>query len=110
MLNIVVLCYPLEFTDGDIQELYLIFTSIENSDTASESELDHPPELPEPLTDLCDPTLRQQTHVDIREKCEDMKRNIHPDQCERLEATTNLQAKSQDWHTYRAGRITSTTF
>lgn len=121
MLNIV-LCHPLELTDGDIEELYLIapdaavLTSIENSDTdtASESELEHPSEFPEPLTALYDPMLRQQTHVDIREKCEEaymnMKRNIHPDQCERLEATTKLQAKSQDWHTHRAGRITSTTF
>lgn len=124
MLNIVVLCHLLELTDEDIQELYSIapdaavLTSIENSDTdtASESELEleHPPELPGPLTALYNPTLRQHTHGDIRDKCEEaylnMRRNIHPDQCEKLESITKLQAKSQDWHTHRAGRITSTTF
>ncbi|XP_074503223.1 uncharacterized protein LOC141774446 isoform X2 [Sebastes fasciatus] len=111
-----------ELTDGDIQELHLIapdaavLTSMESSDTdtASDSEPDDPPELPEPLTAMYDPTLRQHTPVDIREKCEEaylkLKRNIHPDQCERLEAATKQQAKSRDWHTHRAGRITSTTF
>lgn len=85
-----------------------------DTDTASEFELEDPPELPEPLTAMYDPTLRQQTPVDIIEKCEEaylnLKKNIHPDQHERLEATTKQQAKSQDWHAHRAGRITSTTF
>lgn len=85
-------------------------------DTASESELveDLPEGLPEPLTAMYDPTLGQQNAVGIAKKCEEaylnMKRNIHPDQCERLEAKTKQQAKSQDWHTPREGRITSTTF
>ncbi|KAJ8290530.1 hypothetical protein GJAV_G00014080, partial [Gymnothorax javanicus] len=89
---------------------------MENSDTdiASECDLEDPPELPEPLTAMYDATLGQQIPVDIREKCEEaylnMKKNLHPDQCKRLEATTREQAKSQDWHTHRAGRITSTTF
>jgi len=39
-----------------------------------------------------------------------MRRNIHPEQCEKLESITKLQAKSPDWHTHRAGKITSTTF
>lgn len=86
------------------------------TDTASECELveDLPEELPEPLSAMYDPTLGQQNPVGIAEKCEEaylnMKRNIHPDQCERLEAKTKQQAKSQDWHTHREGRITSTTF
>lgn len=106
VLNIVVLSHLLELTDEDIQELYSIapdaavLTSIENSDTytASESVLEHPPELPEPLTALYEPMLRQHMHGDIRDKCEvayhNMRRNIHPDQCEKLESITKLQAKS----------------
>ncbi|XP_049923486.1 uncharacterized protein LOC126404346 [Epinephelus moara] len=93
---------------------------MENSDTDTASESGDavdpvdPPELPEPLTAMYEPALRQQTPVDLREKCEEaylnMKRHIHPDQCKRLEATTKQQAKSNDWYTHRACRITSTTF
>ncbi|KAJ8273751.1 hypothetical protein GJAV_G00105120 [Gymnothorax javanicus] len=113
-----------EFTDEDIQELYsiapgtAILTGMGDSDneTASEPERveDLLEELPEPLTAMYDPTLGQQNPVGIAERCEDaylnMKRNIHPDQCERLEVKTKQQAKSQDWHNCRESRITSTTF
>lgn len=116
-------CILPELTDEDILELRSIaadaavLTSIENSDTdtASQCELEEdPPELPDPLTALYDPTLKQQIPPDIRERCEEafhnIKRNIHTEQCKRLAAITTQQSASQSWHTHRAGRITSTTF
>lgn len=94
-----------------------MLSSIENSDTdtASECEPDEdPPELPEPLTAMYDPTLKQEIPADITDRCEEtfcnMMRNIHPEQCEKLAEVTKQQAASQSWHTHRAGRITSTTF
>lgn len=111
---------PLELTDEDLLELRsvapdaAILTSIEGSDTdtASESEqIEDPEELPEPLTALFEPTLNP---TDIAGKCEEaylnIKRNINPEQCKRLEQKTKQQANCQDWHTHREGRITSTTF
>ncbi|KAK7895769.1 hypothetical protein WMY93_021094 [Mugilogobius chulae] len=121
----VLLLFVLELTDEDILELRLIspdaavLTSIENSDTdtASECELEDlaaHPELPDPLTALYDPTLKQQIPPDIRDRCQEafhkIKRSIHTGQCERLTAITKEQSASPSWHIHRAGRITSTTF
>ncbi|KAL7392381.1 hypothetical protein ABVT39_023993 [Epinephelus coioides] len=59
---------------------------------------------------MSDFTLRQQTPVGMREKseetCANMTRNIHPASVRNLKPPRK-QAKSQDWHTNRAGRITS---
>ena len=111
----------LDLTDEDLLELRTlapdaaVLTSFENSDTDTASETEEEKEqleeLPEPLASMYDPTLGKEC---IAEKSEEaflkMKRELHPEQCKRLEEKTRQQAKCQEWLTHREGRITSTTF
>ncbi|XP_030253461.1 uncharacterized protein LOC115569598 [Sparus aurata] len=110
-------------TDEDIQELRDVYpgaavlTSLDNSDTdtaSSDTDSEEHPDLPEPLTALFDTTLRDLSPQEMEVKCEDtfhkLKTTLHPHQCEKLEFVTRQQSRSNEWHTYRAGRITSTKF
>jgi len=109
-------------TDDDIRELLVVdpgaavLTSLENSDTdtaSSDSDEEHS-DLPEPLTASFDTTLGELSPQEMQVKCQDvfhrLKTTLQPHQCEKLEFVTRQQSKSKEWHTYRAGRITSTKF
>lgn len=110
-------------TDNDIRELWDVYpgaavlTSLENSDTdtaSSDSDSEEHPDLPESLTALFDATLRELSPQEMQVKCEDtfqrLKTTLQPQQCEELEFVTRQQSRSNQWQTYRAGRITSTKF
>lgn len=112
-----------ELTDDDLKELCVVvpdaavLTSMDNSDTdtaSSDNDTDDRPDLPELLTALYDPTLRELPPQEIQARSEDLfhrlRTKLRPDQCEKLETITQQQSQSKDWHTHRAGRITSSTF
>ncbi|KAJ8011118.1 hypothetical protein DPEC_G00054870 [Dallia pectoralis] len=71
-------------------------------------------DLPEPLTALYDPDLRDvPTHViqlKSNEAFQRLKDNLTRDQCETLELASKEQSKCPAWHQHRIGRITSTAF
>lgn len=110
-------------TDDDILELKVVapdaavLTSFEDSDTDTASEDtddDEQPGMPEPLTALFSTAHRELSPQEVLVKSEEtfneLKTKQKPHECEKLEWVTRQQSKSNNWHTHRAGRITSTKF
>ena len=106
--------------DQDLMELKAIFptaavlTSVDGgddceTDTASEAEAEML-SLPEPLTSLYDPTAKTLSPENLQQRCIGLMHSLRisttAEALAQLELVTREQAKCQDWHVHRMGRVT----
>uniref|UniRef100_A0A8C6U5J1 YqaJ viral recombinase domain-containing protein n=1 Tax=Neogobius melanostomus TaxID=47308 RepID=A0A8C6U5J1_9GOBI len=109
-----------EINDQDLMQLKSVFptaailTSVvgggsSETDTASETE-EEMLSLLEPLTSLYDPTAKTLPPEDVQQRCIGLMHSLQisttAEALAQLELVTREQAKCQDWHVHRMGRVT----